>query len=241
MTNVEVAATVAPNQLLDALTLDNIKEYSNDIDIIELRIDQWEDRHLELLKSNLEQLQELNINANILVTYRTISQGGKGEMTHEAYMTLLKEIIKNHHCQMIDIEWDSDFDVFAHRDLIDLAHRYNKQVVVSYHNFQETPDIDILKFTYYKMNQLNPDYVKIAVMPQDKEDVATLLEAVATSADTLDAKVIGISMSGAGLVSRTAQGVFGGTVSYGCLGEPQAPGQIHVKTLKQQLLFYSNH
>lgn len=68
-----------------------------------------------------------------------------------------------------------------------------------------------------------------------------MLEAVATSADTLDAKVIGISMSSVGLVSRTAQGVFGGTVSYGCLGEPQAPGQIHVKTLKQQLLFYSNH
>ena len=241
MTNVEVAATVAPNQLLDTVTLDNIKEYSDDIDIIELRIDQWEDRHLELLKSNLERLQELNINVNVLVTYRTVSQGGKGEMKYEAYMTLLKEIIKNHRCQMIGIEWDSDCDVFAHRDLINLAHRYNKQVVISYHNFQETPDIDILKFTYYKMNQLNPDYVKIAVMPQDKEDVATLLEAVATRADTLDAKVIGISMSKVGLVSRTAQGVFGGTVSYGCLGEPQAPGQIHVKTLKQQLLFYSNH
>ena len=138
-----------------------------------------------------------------MVTYRTVSQGGKGEMTYEAYMTLLK-IIKNHHCPMIDIEWNSDFDVFTHRDLIDLAHRYNKQVVVSYHNFQETPDIDILKFTYYKMNQLNPDYVKIAVMPQDKEDVATLLEAVATSADTLDAKVIGISMSSVGLVSRNS-------------------------------------
>ena len=25
---------------------------------------------------------------------------------------------------------------------------------------------------------------------------------------------------------------FWGTVSYGCLGEPQAPGQIHVKELK---------
>ena len=77
MTNVEVAATVAPNQLLDTLTINNIKEYSNDIDIIELRIDQWEDRHLELLKSNLEQLQELNINANVLVTYRTVSQAVK--------------------------------------------------------------------------------------------------------------------------------------------------------------------
>ena len=78
------------------------------------------------------------------------------------------------------------------------------------------------------MNQLNPDYVKIAVMPQDK-DVATLLEAVATSADTLDAKVIGISMSKVGLVSRTAQGVFGGTVSYGCLGEPQALDKYMLK------------
>ena len=77
MTNVEVAATVAPNQLLDTLTINNIKEYSNDIDIIELRIDQWEDRHLELLKSNLEQLQELNINANVLVTYRTVSKAVK--------------------------------------------------------------------------------------------------------------------------------------------------------------------
>ena len=94
MTNVEVAATVAPNQLLDTVTLDNIKEYSDDIDIIELRIDQWEDRHLELLKSNLERLQELNINVNVLVTYRTVSQGGKGEMKYERYMTLLKEIIK---------------------------------------------------------------------------------------------------------------------------------------------------
>ena len=92
MTNVEVAATVA--QSITGYTINNIKEYSNDIDIIELRIDQWEDRHLELLKSNLEQLQELNINANVLVTYRTVSQGGKGEMTYEAYMTLLKEIIK---------------------------------------------------------------------------------------------------------------------------------------------------
>ena len=52
MTNVEVAATVAPQSITDTLTINNIKEYSNDIDIIELRIDQWEDRHLELLKSN---------------------------------------------------------------------------------------------------------------------------------------------------------------------------------------------
>ena len=59
-----------------------------------------------------------------------------------------------------------------------------------------------------------------------------LLEAVAYTSEAISQQVIGISMSHLGLVSRTAQGVFGGTVSYGCLGEPQAPGQIHVKELK---------
>ncbi|RRJ08988.1 3-dehydroquinate dehydratase, partial [Pseudomonas aeruginosa] len=27
-------------------------------------------------------------------------------------------------------------------------------------------------------------------------------------------------------------------ISYGCLGEPQAPGQIHVEELKKQIDFY---
>lgn len=241
MTNVEVAATVAPNQLLDTATLDDIQAFSEDMDILELRIDQWKQQHLELLESNLKRLQDMNLSVKVLVTYRTLSQGGQGEMSNESYIALLNNIIKDHHCHMIDIEWDSDFDVSAYRELVNLAHQNNKQVVISYHNFEETPETDILKFTYYKMNQLNPDYVKIAVMPHGKEDVVTLLEAMAASADRLDAKVIGISMSSTGLVSRTAQGVFGGTVSYGCLGEPQAPGQIHINRLKQQLLFYENH
>ena len=86
----------------------------------------------------------------------------------------------------------------------------------------------------------NSEYVKIAVMPKEKQDVAMLLEAVAYTSKAISQQVIGISMSHLGLVSRTAQGVFGGTVSYGCLGEPQAPGQIHVKELKKQLLFYES-
>ena len=68
-------------------------------------------------------------------------------------------------------------------------------------------------------------------MPKENRDVATLLEAVAYTSEAISQQVIGISMSRLGLVSRTAQGVLG-TVSYGCLGEPQAPGQIHVKELK---------
>ncbi|MFC0136572.1 type I 3-dehydroquinate dehydratase [Staphylococcus petrasii] len=240
MTTVEVAATIAPTELIDDATLNDLNQYQNEIDIVELRIDQWPENHIQLLTKNLEILHNQDANFKVLVTYRTSSQGGKGSLPYEAYMKLLQDIVHLNYYHMIDIEWDSDYDIFAHRDLVRLAQENYKQVVVSYHNFQGTPDIDILKFTYYKMHQLNPDYVKIAVMPQCREDVATLLQAMAASVDAVYPKVIGISMSQLGVVSRVAQGAFGGSVSYGCLGEPQAPGQLHVKTLKAQLSFYEN-
>lgn len=240
MTTVEVAATIAPTELVDTVTLDDLNQYQNEIDIVELRIDQWPENHIQLLTKNLEILHNQGADFKVLVTYRTISQGGKGSLPYEAYMKLLQDIAHLDYCHMIDIEWDSDYDVIAHRDFVRLAQKNDKQVVVSYHNFQETPEIDILKFTYYKMHQLNPDYVKIAVMPQCREDVATLLQAMATSVDAVYPKVIGISMSQLGVVSRVAQGAFGGSVSYGCLGTPQAPGQLHVKTLKDQLSFYED-
>ena len=79
------------------------------------------------------------------------------------------------------------------------------------------------------MLKLNPEYIKIAVMPKEKGR-SNAIRSSSTS-EAISQQVIGISMSRLGLVSRTAQGVLG-TVSYGCLGEPQAPGQIHVKELK---------
>ena len=45
-------------------------------------------------------------------------------------------------------------------------------------------------------------------------------------------------MSKLGTISRTAQGLFGGAVSYGCLDNPKAPGQIQVETLSAQLKLY---
>ncbi|MGW9856793.1 3-dehydroquinate dehydratase I [Staphylococcus hominis] len=240
MAEVKVAATIAPQDILDNETLSNINENHPYIDIIELRIDQWESHHHQKLIKNLSLLNELKDNFKILVTYRTASQGGKGQLTNKEYLQLIETISSIDSFQMIDIEWESTIDDERYKRIIENAHRHQKQIIVSYHNFSETPPLEEIKFTYYKMQKLNPEYVKIAVMPKEKQDVATLLEAVAYTSEAISQHVIGISMSHIGLVTRTAQGVFGGTMSYGCLGEPQAPGQIHVKELKKQLLFYEN-
>lgn len=75
-------------------------------------------------------------------------------------------------------------------------------------------------------------------MPQCKEDVLHLLEAMSVTVDTTPYKVVGIAMSNLGIVSRIAQGVFGGSISYGCLDQPKAPGQIHVQQLEQLISVY---
>ena len=219
MTQVDVAVTISPEETITQRCLDEIIKNKDYIDIVELRIDQWAHFTIQNVGAVIQQLRGLNLDFKILVTYRTYNQGGKGNIEETEYVNILKLLIE-------------------YAQIISDAQEKNLHVVLSHHNFQETPTLEEIKFIYFKMQKLAPQYLKLAVMPNNKEDVLHLLEAMSVTSDNIPYKVIGISMSHLGLVSRVAQGVFGGSITYGCLGEPQAPGQIHVKALKQQLEFY---
>ncbi len=238
MTQVDVAVTISPEETITQLCLDEIIKYKDYIDIVELRIDQWENFVIKNVDTVIQQLRGLNLDFKILVTYRTSNQGGKGNVEETTYIDILKLLIEYAQFELLDIEWSGAINTDQYAQLITDAQEKNLNVVLSHHNFEETPSLEEIKFIYYKMQKLAPQYLKLAVMPNNKEDVLHLLEAMSVTSDNTPYKVIGISMSHLGLVSRVAQGVFGGSISYGCLGEPQAPGQIHVKALKQQLEFY---
>ena len=237
MTQVEVAATIAPKFEATEELLTQLKENAAAIDIIELRIDQRETFVQEALEALTAALHEAHQTAKILVTYRTSSQGGKGEKSETAYYELVEALIKLSGIDMIDIEWEKQ-NKLRIEQLVKKAQASDIEVVLSQHDFNQTPPLENLKFTYFKMSKTGADYIKLAVMPNAAEDVTHLLDALYISSESVGAKVIGISMSQLGLVSRTAQGVFGGTVSYGALGEAQAPGQIHVSKLKELLTLY---
>lgn len=238
MTKVDIAVTIAPEKNITDETLQQLIKYSDSFELIELRIDQWLNYDENLLKQVIQSIKSINVNKRLLVTYRTESQGGFGPLNFDKYAELLSEIVKNDGVDMIDIEFDKTRNREDIQLLINEANNKGVEVVLSYHDFKQTPAIEELKHLYFKMHQLSPSYIKVAVMPHDKMDVLKLLEAVSETADTVSEKVIGISMSKLGIVSRTAQGIFGGTVSYGCLDTPKAPGQIHVETLKKQLSLY---
>ena len=236
MSHVDIAATIAPEVEISQILLDDLNRYKDSIDIIELRIDQWFKFNMERFNFVIKQLKTFNF--KILVTYRTASQGGKGDLEEKDYLDIINQIIQNHQFDMLDIEWSQSMNLELYANVIQQAQRQGIEIVLSHHNFKETPSLEDLKFIYFKMQKLQPSYLKLAVMPQCKEDVLHLLEAMSVTVDTAPYKVVGIAMSNLGIVSRIAQGVFGGSISYGCLDQPKAPGQIHVQQLEQLISVY---
>lgn len=238
MSEVKIAVTIAPENEISPTFLNELVKYQTSIDIIELRVDQWATPRVDDVANVIDNLYELNLNKKILVTYRTQSQGGKGDLSFDAYIKLLERIIEIDHVDMIDVEFEINRQSHYIENLINKAHKNDVEVILSYHDFQKTPPLAQLKQLYFKMHQMNPDYLKVAVMPYSKEDVLNLLSALSATVDTVPQQVIGIAMSKLGIISRTAQGIFGGAVSYGCLDNPKAPGQIQVETLRAQLRLY---
>ena len=55
----------------------------------------------------------------------------------------------------------------------------------------------------------------------------------------LDIDVVGISMGELGIMTRITGGLFGSRLTYGFVGSEAAPGQLHVKNIKEQLALYN--
>ena len=173
----------------------------------------------------------------VLVTYRTAQQGGQGDASETEYGQIIRALAKQQP-NYIDIEFDELASPTDVQKLVNEAHNQRVKVIISHHNFTETPNLETLRFLYYKMHQCGGDMLKVAVMPRTPEDVLTLMSAMHQTSVTISEQVIGIAMGDLGKVSRLATGVFGGSISYGCLEEPQAPGQVQVKDLRRALRDY---
>ncbi|MFO5603235.1 type I 3-dehydroquinate dehydratase, partial [Klebsiella pneumoniae] len=70
-----------------------------------------------------------------------------------SYQNVIQKLINESGYEMLDIEWDDKKDKNTYLSFINKAHQKGIQVVLSHHNFNETPSLEELKFTYYKMHQ----------------------------------------------------------------------------------------
>jgi 3-dehydroquinate dehydratase-1 len=129
----------------------------------------------------------------------------------------------------VDIEIDTPIT----SEVIALAS--DKSVIVSEHNYTETPDNAALETIIQKAGALGADVIKIAVMATCQEDVARLLCFTASRTENL----VSISMGAWGTLSRFIAPLFGSLFTYAYIGEGAvAPGQLTLDEIVSEVKKY---
>lgn len=199
-------------------------------DMIELRADFLED--IGQTDKVIALVQEISESTDIplLFTIRSEKEGGQAiELTDAEVVDLLCEIAKETSVAWIDYELHHAPQYIE--KIIAITHENDKKLVMSYHNFTETPENDVLLDYFEKMASNRADYAKIAVMPQTKEDVRRLLEVTALANEQVAIPVITMSMGELGKVSRVIGWLYGSVLTFGVGVASSAPGQVQMVEL----------
>ena len=204
-------------------------------DVVEWRIDWFEDVFdFAALEDVMKGLREVLGDMPILMTFRTSKEGGEKAIEDEVYADINIRAAQTGYVDMVDVEVFTGDEIV--KRIIDGAHAAGVKVVASNHDFFKTPDKDDIVGRLRKMQDLGADIPKIAVMPQNKKDVLTLLAATEEMANEYaDRPIITMSMAGTGVISRLAGEVFGSALTFGAAAKASAPGQMGVEDLKKVL------
>ncbi|MCR5812135.1 MAG: type I 3-dehydroquinate dehydratase [Lachnospiraceae bacterium] len=200
-------------------------------DIVEWRAD-WFEEAMDpaAVDEVLRGLRGALGNTPLLFTFRTLREGGEKAIDPEDYAALNISVAKSGFADLIDVEIFTGDEIV--REIIESAHEGGVKVVGSSHDFDRTPEKDEIVGRLRKMQRMGADIPKIAVMPQNRKDVLTLLLATEEmTAEYADHPIITMSMSGTGLISRLCGEVFGSSCTFGAVGKASAPGQMNAEDL----------
>lgn len=204
-------------------------------DVVEWRVDWYEDIFdFGKTEETMKELREVLGDTPILFTFRTSKEGGEKSIETDAYVQLNQKAACTGLIDLVDIEAFTGDD--AVKAVVAAAHENGVKVIASNHDFHKTPDQDEIVTRLRKMQELGADIPKIAVMPQNKKDVLTLLQATEKMvSEYADRPIITMSMSGQGVISRLCGEVFGSALTFGAVGKASAPGQMGAEDLSAVL------
>ena len=214
----------------EARTFDSIP-----VDVVEWRVDWFEGVFdFAQVEDTLKGLREALGNIPLLMTFRTSKEGGEKAIEPEAYAELNLKAAATGYVDLIDVEIFTGDEIV--RKIIDGAHASGVKVIASNHDFSKTPAKADIIYRLRKMQDMDADIPKIAVMPQNKKDVLTLLSATEEMASNYaDRPIITMSMAGTGVISRLCGEVFGSSMTFGAAKKASAPGQMGVNDLNTVL------
>ena len=199
----------------------------SDADMIEWRLDAFEHyTDYNEVREILQQIAPLLKKKLFLYTFRTAKQGGVVSVDRETLNDLHDLAAESECVDLIDLEF---FEEEHPARKIRKLHKQGLKVIASHHDFYETPDREVMKMLLEQMCAGGADIVKLAVMPQDMEDVLKLLSVTNEfKEENPDTPVITMSMGKMGMISRLCGESFGSAITFAAHKKASAPGQMEM-------------
>jgi 3-dehydroquinate dehydratase-1 len=213
------------------LTINKVDEaLDKGVDIVECRFDYLSnfanlDHYLDILSSYKDKC---------IYTIRPKSEGGKFSNDPIKRAKIISNFIYRKPF-IVDIE----YDLISSNDFIaDLVENENTRIMVSWHDFSQTPEFEYL-LEQVKNMQIYSPFVKIVTTAKTITDSIKILS-IYSAIDT-HINLIAFAMGEMGILSRVLCTVVGkAPFTYASVGEALAPGQLSVDQMKSIYGLFKN-
>ena len=184
--------------------------------------------------SALAALRERIGEVPLIFTCRSEKEGGLKRIGEKGRLPLISAAIASGLVDMVDFELCNPPSAVA--GVVAEAAAHGIPVILSYHDFEGTPDAGFIRDKLSQAEAAGAGIAKVAVMPRNMSDVLTLLAA------TLEARtkavkipIVTMAMGDEGAVTRLAGGLFGSDITFAAGKVSTAPGQIPAERLRQAM------
>ena len=182
----------------------------------------------------LKELQAAMGSIPLIFTCRIHAEGGFKKTPQAARLNLITEAIGAGAVDIVDIEMCNEPSFIE--SVKKVAKARGTKLILSFHNFTDTPDENTLHDKLLQAQDLGADIAKIAVMPKDYADVLTLLGATLRArTGAVKVPMVTMSMGTEGVVTRVAGGLFGSDITFAIGKSASAPGQIPIGALRNAM------
>lgn len=203
-------------------------------DMIEWRLDWFQ----HVTDSNavleiLEEVREVLQKTIFLMTFRSKRQGGHVQRSPKEILEIYLAAAKTGVVDIVDVEY---FEYEKPMKALSRLKECGVVTISSHHDFDKTPEIGVMQMLLEKMQEGGADIVKLAVMPNNKQDVLDLLSVTNSFVKEFpQTPIVTMSMGRDGMISRVSGEIFGSCVTFGSHEKASAPGQIQMDDLKNIL------
>jgi 3-dehydroquinate dehydratase/shikimate dehydrogenase len=207
-----IAVPIVAENMEDALY--DMRKASGVADIIELRLDYMQ-------RPDIRALLESSPVPKI-ATCRAKNDNGRFDGTEEERLAVLQEAI-DLGVEYVDLELNS----------LRPVSKKGAKLILSYHNFKETPEDLELKSIYGRLVKMGADIPKIATVANSVKDGVRMLGLI-SEASSRGKDMIGVCMGEQGTVTRVYGPVCGSYLTFARLekGKESAPGQMTAANLR---------